>query len=1840
IDEEPEVDLNILSSSLSEDVATNITIGEVKVLDPEKNGISLSVSGEDSNKISVSESGQLILEQSLDYEEKKELKFVLDVHDGKNTVSTPIKINIENVHDISGSINLVNNTLHEGSSVESVIGSVNIVGDNKLSYSISGSNSDDFIVSSDGKIKVKNPLDYSSKNSYQLTLNVQGQNDAVSIPLNITIAENIAPDFTTNCKNSCSQSETVASGTVIIDSLRTDNDTDSISYALENDFSNQFSIDNKTGEVKLTAPLDFESSNSYNLKVIATDSKGVTKEISSSFVVNDVEVAPRTFNTRNTNLVGNKILKVEPSDEIGRFYLSDDISSKDQTKRVLFDLDQGTLPNGSTFSVAAEDASKYEVDSSGIVRIKEGVLNDYVSNKLTGQNLINYLAGAQGPIAKSDHEDFEDLANFVIDIPNEPNQNVELKIVPKKTESQENLVMKFASGYSGVNHSKNNPFKASATRGDGTSKNYNSSVQAQGGTITESTLSTSQLEGNSKVNSVIKKDDGSTAFYASSDGDKTFYRTNTVSNGINENDTDTLDFEYLFPINNKSGSSNTGTEKTKGQYAPLAVANADWDGEMHENEKAKYGCYDSGQGCGNGTHELALSGSMVQSTEDPFFTGYQVIQSNISENTDTLNNSDMNGANAGNGISGGSGSFNEIIGSGAVGGFAGFNLGQTNDENYQEFEIVTLPETFTYFGKNFTHVYVNENGFLTFGNGGNDADKPWHDLEFSGVDNQSSNSSPDFGGGRPLQYLDDPGSYGNDVVQYPDFLRYPDAYGKPGTSFEGNLNNSIFALWADYYNDSEDATCDSDGCNDFSIRQLWNAESKILTIGWYNMKTLASNEESAEANFEVQLNFNTDEFKIVHGKFGQHFPRNFHNNAFVGFSKDVTCSSSEGDISACEGKEYVQLYFHDSHSFSFNSPGDSNIASFQSTYDDGTANGGSPAFVNHMYNKYFQGNQTVNGTMYCFDSGSSANFFGSSANCSTNYSWNDAKGNSSTKSITRAVPQFSSDKVENVFLGSNIKQSYRVGLEAEFMWMHLNKPSTTLSYSPPESNASGFEQNGPNSNQNVLGGNLNSGDAVSTTTYADEIVIGGEVYKDSQLKSFLNDNKKVIAFAPIPVLHTNKYEMQQTSGSSDVRFKHVHTIMPQFISDEFMEDKNNGTDLRFDFHQLVDHDYSKSGNHLRYGTEGNVSFNLQNQFAATHGEADLDGLYAYASDVLDKKVSSKRFSGANSGEEYVIPEGQSLWQQVFNPDGRGAGIFVQMNWSCGSGGDGRCNEATSSRIDGPHKTQQSLLSVLIAEVGDKVFFEEGQIGQDRYTALNSGQVMQGEHFWSYKRRSGRTISSDGEFAVTDSSPQLTFGISPIACVSGKDNGCFFGDGQSFDSSTLGAPSTAIISTDDPCHSKFISGCLNDMDLGVMHSMAETTDETNPEYKVGTFYQGIVQQKQRDTNNNLVDAINLKGTDSWRSTQVATSDIWSGMMTGLFITDTNNTLNPHPQYLRANTVTTFDNKNDRVMVEQTSLNIYSNQSNQSNANDWYHSSGSFSGKDANLVNIFNKTGFKFGGADASITQPYYGANQWAPSAYLNKDVFGAMLEGQNVGKTDKGFLNNGNVSSDNNTDNAGALVTWNTIDEKDRDFMSDNSVEPELEYMTWGVWGMAMSDSQLDVPGYQASAVHMGTWFAGDLLDVSDWPVSRTATLAGIAMFDVFARIEDSGVTNSYQWTEGAGASGSIIFDGTGNYDIDISVANLGVENCPSSYCGSGFQPGTMSNGSPGMITWSASATAGQANFESTLANSSNGSTLISKQMWGELYGNSSHIEAGALLQYSLQSSNEMIMYSGTAILSE
>ena len=159
---------------MSEDIETNSKLAEIEVFDPERNGIAFKVSGADKDKVAISDSNNLILTKGLDYEQKK-LDIVLEVFDGKNTVLKPLVIKINNVNDLTALIDFDDKTIHEGQPLDSLIGNINVIGDNNLKYSLIGDNSGDFKISSDGKIKVNKTLDFSSKDSYQLTLKVEGQ---------------------------------------------------------------------------------------------------------------------------------------------------------------------------------------------------------------------------------------------------------------------------------------------------------------------------------------------------------------------------------------------------------------------------------------------------------------------------------------------------------------------------------------------------------------------------------------------------------------------------------------------------------------------------------------------------------------------------------------------------------------------------------------------------------------------------------------------------------------------------------------------------------------------------------------------------------------------------------------------------------------------------------------------------------------------------------------------------------------------------------------------------------------------------------------------------------------------------------------------------------------------------------------------------------------------------------------------------------------------------------------------------------------------------------------------------------------------------------------------------------------------------------------------------------------------------------------------------------------------------------------------------------------------------------------------------------------------------------
>jgi hypothetical protein len=83
-------------------------------------------------------------------------------------------------------------------------------------------------------------------------------------------------------------------------------------------------------------------------------------------------------------------------------------------------------------------------------------------------------------------------------------------------------------------------------------------------------------------------------------------------------------------------------------------------------------------------------------------------------------------------------------------------------------------------------------------------------------------------------------------------------------------------------------------------------------------------------------------------------------------------------------------------------------------------------------------------------------------------------------------------------------------------------------------------------------------------------------------------------------------------------------------------------------------------------------------------------------------------------------------------------------------------------------------------------------------------------------------------------------------------------------------------------------------------------------------------------------------------------------------------------------------------------------------------------------------------------------------------------------------------------------------------------------MTWGIWAMAVNDGLEYLAGEQPSAVHMGTWYAGDLLDVSDWPVSRTAEVLPVWQCSTCGKARPLKVVprSNFAWTESSRADGS------------------------------------------------------------------------------------------------------------------
>ena len=236
-----------------------------------------------------------------DLETIGQFTYTVSDQDGASDSST-VTITVTAVQDPPTIDSATATSIEENTTTIMTVDGNDVDGDT-LSYSISGGADKDLFeidaatgdLSFKAKQDFENPADADGDNIYEVEVTVDdGNGNTVSQTIQVTIT-----DRSTSMSLSNSNIDENEAGSAIgnIDTYIDDTSSQgSFSYSVTGDGSDSFEVVN--GELKLKdgVSLDFESINSYELTVTATDTSGLTHSTAFTITINDVNDAPTLVN--------------------------------------------------------------------------------------------------------------------------------------------------------------------------------------------------------------------------------------------------------------------------------------------------------------------------------------------------------------------------------------------------------------------------------------------------------------------------------------------------------------------------------------------------------------------------------------------------------------------------------------------------------------------------------------------------------------------------------------------------------------------------------------------------------------------------------------------------------------------------------------------------------------------------------------------------------------------------------------------------------------------------------------------------------------------------------------------------------------------------------------------------------------------------------------------------------------------------------------------------------------------------------------------------------------------------------------------------------------------------------------------------------------------------------------------------------------------------------------------------------------------------------------------------------------------------------------------------------
>ena len=292
--------------SIPENTPAGSNIGSpVSATDEDEDILTYSLDGTDASSFGiVSTTGQLKTSAPLDYEQKNAYAVTVIVSDGTLTDTISVAINVTDVAENSTPVFAEDNTTRSipentptGISIGEAVTAKDADSDDTLTYTVSGPDAASFdIDSTTGQLKTKEALDYETKNAYSVVITVSDGSFTATIKVTIIITdvdENHAPAFAGNRTTRSVKENTDAGVNIGSPVSATDDDEDTLTYTLGGTDATAFSIVSTTGQLKTSAPLDFETKNAYTVTITVSDGSR-TDSITVAITIIDIDESSPT----------------------------------------------------------------------------------------------------------------------------------------------------------------------------------------------------------------------------------------------------------------------------------------------------------------------------------------------------------------------------------------------------------------------------------------------------------------------------------------------------------------------------------------------------------------------------------------------------------------------------------------------------------------------------------------------------------------------------------------------------------------------------------------------------------------------------------------------------------------------------------------------------------------------------------------------------------------------------------------------------------------------------------------------------------------------------------------------------------------------------------------------------------------------------------------------------------------------------------------------------------------------------------------------------------------------------------------------------------------------------------------------------------------------------------------------------------------------------------------------------------------------------------------------------------------------------------------------------------